>query len=48
MRFENVATINPLYGLTGYSKIRTLDAKPVIKDANTSNLVEFRFGLDVM
>jgi hypothetical protein len=48
MRFENVATVNPLYGLTGYSEIRTLDAKPVVKDANTSNLVEFRFGLDVM
>lgn len=48
MRFENVATVNPLYGLTGYSEIRTVDAQPVIKDANTSNLVEFRFGLDVM
>jgi hypothetical protein len=48
LRFENVATINPLYGLTGYSEIRTADAQPVIKDSNTSSLVEFRFGLDVM
>lgn len=48
MRFENVATANPLYGLTGYSEIRTSDEQPVTKDANTSSLVEFRFGLDVM
>lgn len=48
MRFENVATVNPLYGLTGYSEIRTADEQPVTKDANTSSLVEFRFGLDVM
>lgn len=48
MRLDNVSTLNPLYGLTGYSKVKTDDALPVIKDSNTSNLIEFRFGLDVL
>ena len=48
LRLENVSTLNPLYGLTGYSVIRTSDARPIVKDANSSNLVEFRFGLDVL
>jgi hypothetical protein len=48
MRFENTSSRNPLYGLTGYSEVRTFDAQPVIKEPNTSNLVEFRFGLDVV
>lgn len=48
LRLENVSTINPLYGLTGYTVIKTDSARPIVKEANTSNLVEFRFGLDVM
>jgi hypothetical protein len=48
LRLENVSTLNPLYGLTGYSVIRTANARPIIKDANSSNLIEFRFGLDVL
>lgn len=48
LRLENLASLNPLYGLTGYTVIRTTDARPIIKEANSSNLVEFRFGLDVM
>jgi hypothetical protein len=48
LRLENVSTLNPLYGLTGYTVIKTDDARPIVKAANTSNLVEFRFGLDVM
>lgn len=48
LRFENVTSVNPLYGLTGYSVIRTEDGQPISKDSNTSNLVEFRFGLDVV
>jgi hypothetical protein len=47
LRFENVTTKNPLYGLTGYSVIKTLDGRPVVKESNTSNSIEFRFGLDV-
>lgn len=47
IRFENVTSQNPLYGLTGYSVVRTPDGQPIIKATNTSNMVEFRFGLDV-
>jgi hypothetical protein len=45
VRLENISTVDPLYGLTGYSKVRTQDARTIIKTANTSNFVEFRFAL---
>jgi hypothetical protein len=47
LRLENVTSQNPLYGMTGYTVIKTEDGQPVAKEANTSNLVEFRYGLDV-
>lgn len=47
MRLENVATINPLYGLTGYSVIKNSDETTVIKSSNTTNYVEFRFSVGV-
>ena len=47
MRLENIATINPLYGLTGYSLIKTDGAETVIKSPNTSNYLEFRFSIGV-
>ncbi|GEM_PF-1669690 len=46
-RLENITSQNPLYGLTGYSVIRTETGQPIIKEPNTSNLVEFRYGMDV-
>lgn len=48
VRFENLNTLNSLYGLTGYSVVRTTDGNPIVKDTNTSNLVEFRFAMDVV
>jgi hypothetical protein len=48
MRLENVTTQNPLYGLVGYAVARTSDAQPILKSSNTSNSVEFRYGLDVI
>ena len=48
IRFENVTNTNPLYGMTGYSVVRSQGARPVTKLANTNNFVEFRFALDVM
>jgi hypothetical protein len=48
LKVENVSTINPLYGLTGYSVITTSDGQPIVKLENVSSLVEFRFGLDVL
>jgi hypothetical protein len=48
LRIENVTSNNPLYGLTGYSVIQSQGADPLVKEPNSSNLVEFRFGLDVV
>lgn len=48
MRIENTATVNPLYGLIGYTVAKTTAANPIVKDTNTSSLLEFRFAMDVM
>ena len=47
LRLENVATVNPLYGLTGYSVIKNDNATTIIKSPNTNNYVEFRFSIGV-
>lgn len=47
LRLENVSTINPLYGLTGYSVIKNFDGLPIVKSPNTENYIEFRFAMDV-
>ena len=47
LRLENVATVNPIYGLTGYSIIQNIDSDTVVKSPNTSNYVEFRFSIGV-
>ena len=47
LRLENTSSVNPLYGLTGYSVVRSPDSLPIVKVSNTANLVEFRFALDV-
>jgi hypothetical protein len=47
IRLENIDSKNPLYGMTGYSVIKSKDALPIVKISNTANLVEFRFALDV-
>jgi hypothetical protein len=48
LRLENVTSENPLYGLTGYSTVRTQEARTVTKLANTTNFIEFRFAMDVI
>ena len=47
IRLENTTTENPLYGMVGYSVVRTTDGQPLYKYQNTNNYVEFRFNLDV-
>ena len=47
LRLENISSTNSLYGLTGYSVIRSAGSKPIIKSANTTNYIEFRFALGV-
>lgn len=47
LRIENTTTVSPVYGLVGYSVVKTGDGSPLVKEANTSNTIEFRFGMDV-
>jgi hypothetical protein len=47
IRLENNSTANPLYGMTGYSVIKSNNAETIIKNANTTNYIEFRFAMDV-
>jgi hypothetical protein len=46
LRLENVTSVNPLYGLTGYTVLKTDDELPVIKNPNSSNFIEFRFAFE--
>lgn len=47
IRLENETTENPLYGMPGYSVVRTTDGQPLYKFENTNNYIEFRFNLEV-
>ncbi len=47
LRLENFTATNSLYGLTGYSVIKNVQFRPIVKSANTTNYIEFRFALDV-
>ena len=47
IRFDNISTINPLYGLVGYTVVKNTNATPIEKSPNTNNYVEFRMSLDI-
>jgi hypothetical protein len=47
LRLENKDISNPLYGLTGYTVIKNNDSKTIVKSANKTSFIEFRFGMDV-
>lgn len=47
LRIENTTAVSPVYGLVGYSVVKTQDGNPLVKESNTSNTIEFRFGMDV-
>jgi hypothetical protein len=47
VRFDNVSTVNPLYGMTGYSIVQNIEKETITKFSNTTNYVEYRFILDV-
>lgn len=47
MRFDNTNSLNPLYCMSGYSVVETPTTRPIVKVANTSNYIEFRFALGV-
>jgi hypothetical protein len=47
LRIDNVNTVNPLYGLVGYSIIQDELQRSIVKSPNTTNFIEYRFVLDV-
>lgn len=47
IRLENKNSTNPLYGMSGYSVIKNSGSLPIVKEANTTNYIEFRFAMDV-
>lgn len=50
IRLENTSTLNPLYGLSGYSPVVNSvsgNARPIVKDPNVASFVEFRYAMDV-
>jgi hypothetical protein len=47
IRFDNVSNNNPLYGLTAYTVVKNSSAMPLIKNLNSSNLIEFRIPLGI-
>lgn len=47
LRIENTSTTSPLYGLTGYSVIKNTDSNTIVKAANTTNFIEFRFAIGI-
>lgn len=47
IRLDNVGTVNPLYGMTGYSIVQNSNAETVIKLPNSNNYIEFRIISDV-
>ena len=50
IRLENVTSISPLYGLTGYTIVKNSEngvARPIIKLPNSAAMIEFRLGIGI-
>ena len=47
LRLENISSISPTYGLVGYVINKSSGAATLVKNPNTNNYIEFRFGLSV-
>jgi hypothetical protein len=47
LKLENLTSENPLYTLFAYNVIKTDDGLPILKKENTSNYIEYRFGIGV-
>jgi hypothetical protein len=48
IRINNLTSTNPLYALIGYNIVKNTDAELVSKIENTSNYIEYRFGISVV
>jgi len=47
MRLENLSIENPLYSLIGYDVLKEENGWPVVKAENSTNFIEYRFGIEV-
>lgn len=47
VRLENLSTENPLYALVGYDLLREENSWPIVKAENSTNYIEYRFGIGV-
>jgi len=47
IRFDNVTTQNPLYGLVAYTTVKNSSEQPILKSPNTNNYIEFRMAFGV-
>ena len=47
LRLENISSVSPTYGLVGYVINKSVGSATIVKNPNTTNYIEFRFGLDV-
>jgi hypothetical protein len=47
IRLENITSVNPLYGLVGYTVVKNNNAETIIKSANSTSYIEFRFAMGV-
>jgi hypothetical protein len=47
MRLDNLTSENPLYSLFAYNLLKTDDGYPILKQENTTNYIEYRFGIGV-
>lgn len=47
IRLDNLGTINPLYGMTGYTIIQNAAEETIVKNTNSNNYIEFRVVVDV-
>ena len=47
IRVDNTTTLNPIYGLVAYTKVKNVESQPISKASNTNNYVEFRMAIGV-
>jgi hypothetical protein len=47
IRLENITSVNPLYGLVGYTVVKNNHSETIIKSANSTSYIEFRFAMGV-
>lgn len=48
LRLENLSSFTSVYGLSGYTKLYTSDSLPILKNENTTTLIEFKSVVGVL